>query len=54
MNDDFVDAIETVQAEEEGVLAEPVVTYDLMGRVVEEVKPGSLYIRDGKKFMTGR
>ena len=26
-------------------------TYDLMGRRVTELKPGTIYIRGGKKFM---
>ena len=26
-------------------------TYDLMGRRVERVLPGSVYVRDGKKFV---
>lgn len=54
LDDDFIDAIETVQAEAEGGFGEPVATYDLMGRMVSETTPGSLYIRNGKKFVAGR
>lgn len=54
LTDDFVDAIETVQAETEGGFGEPVATYDLMGRMVSETTPGSLCIRNGKKFVAGR
>ena len=28
-----------------------VATYDLMGRRVTDLKPGTIYIRNGKKFM---
>jgi hypothetical protein len=54
LDDDFIDAIETVQAEAEGGFGEPAATYDLMGRMVSETTPGSLYIRNGKKFVAGR
>ena len=54
LDDDFVDAIETVPAETESSYVGPAATYDLMGRRVSETTPGSLYIRNGKKFVAGR
>ena len=54
LDDDFVDAIEAVPAETESSYVGPTATYDLMGRMVSETTPGSLYIRNGKKFVAGR
>ena len=53
LTDEMVDGIEAVQEEtlpqrgsEEGAD-----TFDLMGRKVTNLQPGSIYIRNGKKFM---
>lgn len=54
LTDDFVDSLDSVQAEVNTQSAETDVTYDLMGRKVDETKPGSVYIRNGNKFMVAR
>ncbi|MBO7119735.1 MAG: leucine-rich repeat protein [Bacteroidaceae bacterium] len=56
LTDEIVDGIEAVQAEEFNTVA-PVfsdATYDLMGRKVTEMKPGNIYIRNGKKFVMSK
>lgn len=53
LTDDMIDGIEAVKEEtlpQRGSV-EGAVVYDLMGRRVTDLKPGSIYIRDGKKVM---
>jgi len=53
LTDDMIDGIEAVQEKtlpQRGSV-EGAVVYDLMGRRVTDLKPGSIYIRDGKKVM---
>ena len=53
LSDEMVDGIEAVHAEDfcEQSSAVNGATYDLMGRKVTSLQPGSIYIRNGKKFM---
>ena len=53
LTDDMIDGIETIQEEEmvNGQWSMSNETYDLMGRKVTDLKPGTIYIRGGKKFM---
>ena len=56
LTDDMIDGIEAVQEKtlpQRGSV-EGAVVYDLMGRRVTDLKPGSIYIRDGKKVMVKR
>ena len=53
LTDDIIDgigAIEEVQEITNGTVADNQ-CYDLMGRKVADLKPGTIYIRNGKKFM---
>ena len=53
LSDEMVDAIQAVQAEDFSVQSSTFTgaTYDLMGRKVTSLQPGSIYIRNGKKFL---
>jgi hypothetical protein len=53
LTEDMIDGIEAVQEEaltQKGSV-EGAVVFDLMGRKVSDLKPGTIYIRNGKKFM---
>ena len=56
LSTEMVDGIEAIEAEEfvSNKVQENSPVYDLMGRRVSELKPGSIYIRNGKKFMIGK
>ena len=53
LTDDMVDGIKAIEAEQEAwnKVQENSPVYDLMGRRVTSLQPGSIYIRNGKKFM---
>ena len=53
LTDDMIDGIEAIHEEEmvNGQWSMSNETYDLMGRKVTDLKPGTIYIRGGKKFM---
>ena len=53
LTDDMIDGIEAVREEEMVNGQWPMVneTYDLLGRRVTDLKPGNIYIRNGKKFI---
>ena len=53
LTEDFVDGIETIEATENSQQTTVFdgAVYDLMGRKVTDLKPGNIYIRNGKKFM---
>ena len=53
LTDDMVDGIEEIQESLENSETTEFSNniYDLMGRKVSEMKPGTIYIRNGKKFM---
>jgi hypothetical protein len=50
LDDDFVDGINEVKNEKVKVKNDDGV-YDLMGRKVTDLKPGTIYIKNGKKYM---
>ena len=53
LTDEMIDGIEEISEQpeysENSEFSE--CTYDLMGRKVTDLKPGNIYIRNGKKFM---
>lgn len=59
LTSDMVDGIEELEADEnlnnlDDLNDQKVPTYDLMGRRVSDLKPGNIYIRNGKKFMLSK
>lgn len=56
LTDEMVDGIEEIpECSEDSESSEfSVATYDLMGRKVTSLQPGTIYIRNGKKFMFGK
>ena len=50
LTDDMIDGIEELEASED-LEGQNIATYDLMGRKVTNLKPGIIYIRNGKKFL---
>ena len=50
LTDEMVDGINEVENEELEVKNEQAV-YDLMGRRVTDLKPGTIYIKNGRKFI---
>ena len=50
LTDDMIDGIEELEALED-LEDQDIATYDLLGRKVANLKPGTIYIRNGKKFM---
>ena len=55
LDDDFVDGLNSIDngqlTNDNGQLTIDNGVYDLMGRRVTGLKPGTIYIRNGKKFM---
>jgi len=54
LTDDMVDGIQAIEEEQEELVNgkwSNGTCYDLMGRKVTDLKPGTIYIRGGKKFM---
>ena len=56
LTEDIVDAIEAVETEQETWTSEPTdgPVYDLLGRRVSDLKPGTIYIKNGRKYMLSR
>ena len=59
LTSDMVDGIGELEADEnlnnlDDLNDQKVPTYDLMGRRVSDLKPGNIYIRNGKKFMLSK
>ena len=56
LTDDIIDGIQEIseysEYSENSELSEN--TYDLMGRRVSDMKPGTIYIRNGKKILFGK
>ena len=50
LDDDVIDGIEEIQNTKSKVQNDEVI-FDLMGRKVVDMKPGTIYIKNGKKFM---
>ena len=50
LTDEMIDGIDEVQ-ESEDLEGQHIPTYDLMGRKVTTLKPGTIYIRNGRKFL---
>ncbi len=53
LTDDIIDGIDAIEVDQEiaNRTIEDNQCYDLMGRKVADLKPGTIYIRNGKKFM---
>jgi len=59
LTEDMASGIEELEADEnlnnlDDLNNQKVPTYDLMGRRVSDLKPGNIYIRNGKKFMLSK
>lgn len=50
LTDDIVDGIEELEAQK-NLADSDIETYDLMGRKVVDVKPGNIYVRNGRKYI---
>lgn len=56
LTDEMVDGIEEIEAtdDEQQIIVNEGAFYDLMGRKVSSLRPGNIYIRNGKKFMLSK